>query len=291
MKKYNVLNFSERMTMKQLRTLAAEFGYNVYPNFRVKDAFPLRNKDHGLPSDLYNASMRQSFDFLICDKEEVALFAVEFDGPHHKSDPQTIASDKRKNEICKYFNLPLLRIEDQHLSSVFNRVSYLTWVISSWEAEKAFNFTDEPFDPTYISQFKKDGAVEKPFDLSSDARRYFRTLYKEGVVKQRHPYYMSYTNDEGDVKSIYWVDVGDDKVVTAQNAMRAQNFPVDLFILHDELMLLALKGKMDLYLSKLSPAIDAKNAEKWIEKYEAEWNRSGAMLGKGSVRPNITNWF
>jgi hypothetical protein len=92
-----VLNRSEAATRKILSSAAEKNGAEVHAKMRVADVLDIDRS--GLDSDLYGYALRAHFDFVVADATDKALFAVEFDGPHHGSDAKARTNDAKKNAI------------------------------------------------------------------------------------------------------------------------------------------------------------------------------------------------
>ncbi len=108
-----ILNWSEKQTEIQLLPLAAENGARVLAKVRVADALEIVNS--GITSEEYSYALKAHFDFLICDKNDMPLFAVEFDGPTHAA-PRQIRNDLLKDSLCEKLGLPVLRANSTHLT-------------------------------------------------------------------------------------------------------------------------------------------------------------------------------
>ena len=89
---------------------------------RIADVFPLAGSR--LTDELYSYALKAHFDFTISDDSQLPIFAVEFDGPSHSKKEQT-ERDKKKNEICRFFDFPILRITSNHLLKRYNKSSLL----------------------------------------------------------------------------------------------------------------------------------------------------------------------
>jgi hypothetical protein len=63
----------------------------------------------GILGELYKYALMAHFDFLVTDKMYIPQFAVEFDGPGH-SDADVRRLDVKKDDLCRFFGFPLLRI-------------------------------------------------------------------------------------------------------------------------------------------------------------------------------------
>jgi hypothetical protein len=126
---------SEVRTRRILCKVLEKWGYRVNPSVGVKDV---------LEADLLELDGKEEwkafwmghFDFVITYGNDLApQFVVEFDGPHHTSDPKTARSDTAKNKLCQGAGLPILRISSQELSDN-ERVPVLAWMVERWAAAK-----------------------------------------------------------------------------------------------------------------------------------------------------------
>jgi len=94
----------EAILLRQL----SNHGYRVYPKMALSDVI---GKDRGefLPQRDFEYLCRAHLDFVVA-KEHQPIFAVEFDGALHLTDPDTRSRDVIKNRLCRDAELPLLRI-------------------------------------------------------------------------------------------------------------------------------------------------------------------------------------
>jgi len=129
-----ILNPREVAAYYELQRVATEYGYGVHIKMRLADVFPVEKS--GIAAELYTFALRSHFDFVVSGEAHDPLFAVEFDGPSHRDDQRK--RDAKKNELCKIFSFPLLRINTRHLVQKYNKASLLRWIISAWELQKAF---------------------------------------------------------------------------------------------------------------------------------------------------------
>lgn len=147
-----ISNSYEEATHEALRKAATEYGARVFSKVRVADALEVDRS--GLPNSEYDYALRAHFDFLIADQDTRALFAVEFDGPHHETDPKTIARDALKRAVCDKLGLPLLRIDADYLRRRVGRFSLLGWLAEVWFMQEAYYAAQEagsvPFDDPFI---------------------------------------------------------------------------------------------------------------------------------------------
>jgi hypothetical protein len=125
---------------------------------RVADVLPI--EESGIPSHLFSFALKSHFDFVVCGDNHKPFFAVEFDGPgHRKRDQQQ--RDAQKDELCRIFSFPMLRINSNYLLKRYNNASLLRWIISARELQNAFDDAqakghipyDEPFDPVSLWAF------------------------------------------------------------------------------------------------------------------------------------------
>lgn len=108
MHKRRVLYFMDPEIHSILLRRLSDKGYRIYPKVRLGDAIG-KDADERLPAIEFDYLTRAHLDFLVV-KDEMPVFAVEFDGLQHFHDPKTIERDVLKNRLCKAADLPLLRI-------------------------------------------------------------------------------------------------------------------------------------------------------------------------------------
>jgi hypothetical protein len=87
-------------------------GANVYSKLRIADVLAIAGS--GLDDDFYSFALKAHFDFVVTDADRLPLFAVEFDGPQHDSNP---ANDRTKNAVAEKLGLSLARVRQEHQSS------------------------------------------------------------------------------------------------------------------------------------------------------------------------------
>jgi hypothetical protein len=115
-----IVNRHEEVAYRELQILADEYGYGVHVKVRLADVIPIGGS--GISDALYSFALKSHFDFIVCNESHDPIFAVEFDGPSHQ-DTEQRDRDSKKNEICKRFGLPLLRINTNHLLKRYNKAS------------------------------------------------------------------------------------------------------------------------------------------------------------------------
>jgi hypothetical protein len=79
-----------------------------------------------------------SFDFVAVDETGFPAFAVDFDGPNHRSDRKQRA-DLRKMAICSKAHLPIAKIDDDYLieREHFTIVEFMVTRFWKWKTEYA----------------------------------------------------------------------------------------------------------------------------------------------------------
>src|SRR5690606_9890744 len=105
-------NLSEKRTYDVLEKASMPHDAQIFAKIRVADVINIEKS--GISNDLYRFSLQSHFDFVVADAKYDPQFAVEFDGPHHQTDEQR-SRDLKKDNLCKRFELPLLRVNDDSL--------------------------------------------------------------------------------------------------------------------------------------------------------------------------------
>ena len=177
----------ERVVDGKLAALCKRYGVRPFAKVRVADVLPV-SAENVDPLD-FSYALKAHFDFVIADAEHHALLAVEFDGPLHRFDPQTVSRDERKNRLCHEYMLPLLRVGAPALRQA-DRRTLLEWILEVWfehrrlvEARNAMEEEDwdgdppeiDPHDFNYRTAFalREEGMrTFAPLDAFSDAREH-----------------------------------------------------------------------------------------------------------------------
>lgn len=77
----------------------------VFAKVRIVDALSIDRT--GLPDPVWKYALQGHFDFLLADRtSSIPYFAVEFDGPSHWQDPDSMRRDVMKNLIWERLCLP-----------------------------------------------------------------------------------------------------------------------------------------------------------------------------------------
>lgn len=131
MHKQRILNFREPEVDIILRQQLAKEGYRVLPKVGLSDALAKDHDDH-LPQREFDYFTRAHLDFLVT-RDNMPVFAVEFDGAHHFIDDRTIENDVIKNRLCKEAGLPLLRITSTEVEE-YDKLTLLDYMLMRYVA-------------------------------------------------------------------------------------------------------------------------------------------------------------
>ena len=107
-------------------------------------------------------ALQAHFDFVLIDKNQEAVVAIEFDGPGHDS-----ANDAKNNTICKQADLPLIRVFGFEQVREVNAMTFTHYLV------------ELVFHARTFLQMKSDGVIasDEPFMLSGflkpDAKHIF----------------------------------------------------------------------------------------------------------------------
>lgn len=182
-----LFNYSESLTDKILQESVESHNARVFPKVRVADA--LNIECSGITNELYSYALKAHFDFVVC-RGSLPLFAVEFDGPHHQTELNTIRRDALKASVCANLGMPLLRIDSVHLRKV-GQITVLAWLIHVWFMKEAWDEDppsdpDEPFD--YYGWFTIPPKTQKFVDdLVTDGFAIVDGVHVDGTVSLEHP--------------------------------------------------------------------------------------------------------
>jgi hypothetical protein len=161
-----LVNEYERVVDEQLTRLCEQHDARLFQKVGLKDVLPIHGS--GLDDADYTYALMAHFDFVITDQAGEALLAVEFDGGHHRTDPQQIIRDDRKNRICKKFMLPLVRAGASSLHRADHR-TLLEWLIEVFFEQRRLSEQHEVYQesgdaPDYDPEDWNYREVWKPFE-------------------------------------------------------------------------------------------------------------------------------
>lgn len=250
-------NSYEAATHEALRHAATEHDAQVFPKVRVADALDVHSS--GLTDHEFRYALQAHFDFVISGQDSRVLFAVEFDGPYHETDPKTIARDDLKRAVCDKLGLPLLRIDADYLRRRVGRFSLLGWLAEVWFMQEAFYGAQEsgsaPFDEPFIysnilgfgymdgSRFVEIDSLEpeeqvrlliehqgrivvhRPYDPFLPYRASIVRSYKKGVCQRPVPEEVTGTDPQGYEVALAVLPVAPDQVIVGRSRVRSFMFP------------------------------------------------------------------
>jgi hypothetical protein len=171
-----LVNRGEEAVDAAVSEAATKYGGRVFPKVRVADALNIQSS--GLSDAEYRYALKAHFDFVVVDESNLPQFAIEFDEPHHDTDPDTILRDQMKASTCERLGLPLVRVDAGYLRRARDYV-LVGWLVEVWfayrwfvEAKEQGEFgPDEPWGHQWIAQRDSEGRiVDMPLDLSGPAR-------------------------------------------------------------------------------------------------------------------------
>jgi hypothetical protein len=227
---HRLLNSYEEVTYERVREVAGRNGAHVFSKVRIADAIPLNNS--GVSDADFSFALKAHLDFLVTDANYSTLFAVEFDGPTHRTDTQQ-QRDRQKDTLMERFTLPLLRINANYLNRKYRDLDLLTYFVEVWFLRDAFFKAqesghvpvDEPFDPASVLS---DGRNNRswPFWLSIETQAKIQDLSKAGQVASHCPNYWIGLDDHTKYRCLMWILLPGGGCCFVETGMRTQSFPV-----------------------------------------------------------------
>ncbi|MDM5305814.1 DUF2726 domain-containing protein [Peribacillus frigoritolerans] len=243
-----IMNRSEEITYEAVKEICEKYKARVFPKVNLNDVFELKKSE--LPYDLFNYGQRAHFDLLVCNELGYPLFVVEFDGPYHKHDENTIVRDQKKNALCEINNLPILRVTNEHFDEQATNMNLLTWFIEVWfalewfqKAQKDGKYIDESFSPWSLITLPK--REEKfPLWLSINTRAKIQKLHQQNLIEDMVPSCSVWTKNWEEFICIAWVKIDRNSAVMVESRMQSQNFPAPIHDLIEDLTINQLYKKL-----------------------------------------------
>jgi hypothetical protein len=287
-----ILNPREVAAYYELQRVATEYGYGVHIKMRLADVFPVEKS--GIAAELYTFALRSHFDFVVSGEAHDPLFAVEFDGPSHRDDQRK--RDAKKNELCKIFSFPLLRINTRHLVQKYNKASLLRWIISAWELQKAFCEAqnkgqmplDEDFDPIFLWHAGNTVEEVHPHWIALKPRLHLKKLQEQDRIPVAYTCGFTFLDDGNNYHGIEWIDVNNGKVIFVESGMREQRFPLYLGELFSELMTVLLHDKLIEFLSSGEGSVDRWVVTKRLNELRRLYRFAGSHSGSTKVNFSLS---
>lgn len=246
-----LVNLGEVETDAVLREVAEKLGVRVFAKPRLADVLNIDRS--GLTNDEYRYALSAHLDFVVADEEGGRPhFAVEFDGPYHKTDRAALRRDGMKNAICERLGLPLLRIDADFLRRM-KGFRLLAWLVELWFLDEAFYKAqhsgyipwDEPFNPWGVIDHDENGRWIFTYDLSADARQALWRAYEEGRCLSPTPDHLFRTTDDAG-EAYAMLPIARDQWLISHVRIRAFRFPpVTPGELADDLAVVDVAAKLE----------------------------------------------
>lgn len=274
-----LLNFQEVQTHSRLHSVCEKYGANVHIKVRLADVLPIERSQ--ISNEDYHFALLSHFDFVVTNAEYNPLFAVEFDGKFHKTEVQR-QRDKRKNLLCKRFNIPLLRVNSRYLLQKYRNMDLLSWLVEFWFSKKTFYEQQEagnipydvPFEPScivYISGKKETFPLWPVAELLLKIRK----LHNSGVCKDFVPGVLVGVDEEDNYHAIAYLRMNDSEGVYTETGMRSQEFPMPMLphYIVDIVADLAIYELYDVLTATLKGEVKAKPLSQINKKVKTFQNR------------------
>jgi hypothetical protein len=271
-----LLNKSEEATYLRLSGIAGDHSALVFAKVRVADVLQINRS--GISNEQYHYALSAHFDFVVTDAEYLPLFAVEFDGPHHKSSERARQNDFKKDSICSALEFPLLRINSLYIGAKYRGMDLLTYFASCWFLWNDFNKAqadgiiplDEPFDPCMILY---DGNHKErwPYWLSAKEQIYIQDLYEQKKVLDPCTSDWVGLDLTGNYRCLAWIQVAEDAYLMSKTGMRSQLFPVSESDLLTQLSVFDIRRELDRYFERQDNAVARCIVEAEITKYRSRY--------------------
>ncbi|WP_188407587.1 DUF2726 domain-containing protein [Agarivorans gilvus] len=224
-----LLNKYEEVTYDRL-TRVCEERAKVFTKVRLADIFSINNS--GISRDEFSYCLKAHFDFVIVDEDYQPIFAVEYDGIQHKTEVRQVKNDLLKNNLCKKFELPILRANFNYVSKKFKGLDLLTYFIECWFLYEDFQVAQsqgviscyEDFDPCSFITGGSNTGQKFPYWISLDSQLAIQQFYKLGKIRQQVPSDWVGIDEKGNYRCITWLEVSEDEVIYLITGMQKQNF-------------------------------------------------------------------
>lgn len=224
-----LLNKYEEVTYDRL-TRVCEGRAKVFTKVRLADIFRINNS--GISSDKFSYCLKAHFDFVVVDEDYQPIFAVEYDGIQHKIKDCQIKNDLLKNDLCKKFKLPVLRVNFNYISKEFKGLDLLTYFTECWFLYEDFQAAQrqgkiscfEDFDPYFLITSGSNTGQKFPYWISLESQLEIQKIYKQGQIKQRIPSDWVGMDEKGNYRCITWLEVSEEEIIYSITGMQDQHF-------------------------------------------------------------------
>lgn len=283
-----LVNGHEIVTDQALERAAATKGYRLAPKVRMADVLPIERS--GISSAEYSYALKAHFDWVVTDGDDrTPQFAVEFDGSSH-DDREVAARDTMKDHLCRFFELPLLRIDGTFLRRVRRR-PLLEILVDAWVAWKGFMEAqesgqiswDEPW--MYGAMFEVDevtGTLRPSLAIDAPGRALVRSLFGKGVTSMWIPVTLSRFSPtaEGTFESHAMLELADRTFITGTAKVRAYQWePIPPWELAEDLAIESLRMNIRLWMEGHNIAISSADVAAIREAHPEKdgWHTSGSI--------------
>ena len=282
-----LVNTHEAATKRILDVAAGRNNASVYAKIRIADA--LNTERSGISSDLYSYGLKAHFDFVVADAADMALFAVEYDGPTH-FDAATIARDRMKNELCERLGMPLARVRDEHIFKQARGIDYLTWLSEFYfafqsllRAQERGDFpVDEPPDPMlFFSNPHISGRF--PLFVSAHARISLRKLHSNKLIREAVPMVLRGDDRAGRTNVLLLLLLADGSIVTSQSAIYLRSFGIAPAEAAEEIAIVNLESLVREHVERRRPGLSVRDARRAVIEFLR--NHEMSSFGIQAVHP------
>lgn len=291
-----ILNTPERTTHELLRDACSRRSAEVFAKIRVADILPIENS--GISDTLFRFALQSHFDFVVADKQQSPLFAVEFDGPTHREAIQ-IERDSKKDTLCNRFGFPMLRINAGYINRKYRNLHLLTWFVEVWFFYKAVEEgqqsgalpADEdfcPFSEISIPRIKEGSSLWLSLEphlrsevvsiiedsrsrpalwLSKEPRLKLIKLHNSGIVATYVPSVIIGRDENGMYRRLSFIRMGEQTGVFVTSEMTSQRFCIhESEALHEILPFLLHERVVDA-VNGDDPALSWKRVKSVVEGF------------------------
>lgn len=263
-----ILNKSELVVDSKLEKVCSAWDARVFAKVRLADVFPISGS--GISDTDYSYALKAHFDFVATEASTEPLFAVEYDGPLHSAEIQR-ARDVRKDFLCEFFSLPLLRVKSNHLHR-YRSLDLMSWFVDAWFLERAFDEAQErgdiPWEEGFgpMSFMSVDGK-DYPFWLAKDVQLEILALRKAGKIASDIQNLFIGSDKLQNTRAITALQVGNGEYVTARTAVKKQLFPVPVGDLVEQLVLFEVHSEIEKFLEGRSRLYTRQQVEDQLRSF------------------------
>lgn len=182
-------NYSENRIQEQIRLVIRNHDAELHEKVRVAD---IVNVDMLSRRGLGTYALQSHFDFVLIDRNQHPVAAIEFDGAGHRT-----SNDEKKNEICNQANLPLFRIFGFQEVRKINAMTLTRYLVELVLHARIFlqmkaDGRIATYEPFMLSGFIKEDAktiFDSEFDFVANANgKLTRALNQNGLAANDLPH-------------------------------------------------------------------------------------------------------